>query len=74
MTGAQKRKNVPEGRRPCPICGQFMTSTQHYGNLTDVCQAHGVWVDKDEIRSVLDRIKKDDVQLNLHESQTLTAR
>ncbi|MCW8132490.1 MAG: zf-TFIIB domain-containing protein [Planctomycetota bacterium] len=42
----------PEGQRACPICGQTM-DVQHYGLLKiDVCAAHGVWLDKGELRAV----------------------
>ncbi|MCW8132492.1 MAG: zf-TFIIB domain-containing protein [Planctomycetota bacterium] len=45
-------KHVPEGRRPCPICGDFMKSRKRGLLLVDVCAAHGIWLDKGELRSL----------------------
>lgn len=42
--------------RPCPACGQRMNRTNYArrsGVVLDVCRAHGLWFDKDELRRVL---------------------
>jgi Zn-finger nucleic acid-binding protein len=42
--------------RPCPACGQRMNRTNYAkrsGVVLDVCKAHGLWFDQDELRRVL---------------------
>ena len=42
--------------RPCPACGQRMNRVnyaRHSGVLLDVCKAHGLWFDQDELRRLL---------------------
>lgn len=42
--------------RPCPVCAQRMNRVNYArrsGVVLDVCKAHGVWFDKDELRRVL---------------------
>ena len=55
---------VPEGERNCPICGETMLSTRQHGVLIDVCQAHGLWLDKGELSDVVREIR--DVDIRLH--------
>ena len=42
--------------RPCPVCTQRMNRTNYAkrsGVVLDVCKAHGIWFDQDELRKVL---------------------
>jgi Zn-finger nucleic acid-binding protein len=42
--------------RPCPACRQRMNRVNYAkrsGVILDVCKAHGVWFDRDELRHVL---------------------
>ena len=42
--------------RPCPACGQRMNRVNYArrsGVVLDVCKAHGLWFDQDELRRVL---------------------
>jgi Zn-finger nucleic acid-binding protein len=42
--------------RPCPACGQKMNRVNYArrsGVVLDVCKAHGLWFDQDELRRVL---------------------
>lgn len=42
--------------RPCPTCGQRMNRVNYArqsGVVLDVCKAHGLWFDRDELRRVL---------------------
>ena len=48
---------VPEGQRPCPICGKLMESRTQYDVLMDVCPAHGVWLDGQELQGILFRLQ-----------------
>ncbi len=44
---------VPEGQRPCPICQVVMAQETQHNIVVDVCEAHGVWMDKDEMSKML---------------------
>lgn len=47
---------APVQYRPCPGCGQRMNRVNYAkrsGVVLDVCKAHGIWFDKDELRRVL---------------------
>ena len=61
-TDSANRQVVAEGDRPCPICGEKMVSEKTQGILIDVCEAHGVWMDKGELSSVIRRSKEDAVK------------
>lgn len=41
---------VPEGTRPCPICHQPMQTTSREGETIDLCEAHGIWLDREELQ------------------------
>jgi Zn-finger nucleic acid-binding protein len=45
---------------PCPVCKELMNRVQ-FANcshiIIDVCQQHGVWFDKDELRKVVEFIR-----------------
>jgi Zn-finger nucleic acid-binding protein len=39
----------------CPVCGQEMTKRRSYGEVEiDLCQEHGIWLDKNELMRILD--------------------
>jgi len=45
---------------PCPQCGQIMTPTQfsrRSGVIIDICRAHGVWFDREELRHIIEFIR-----------------
>jgi Zn-finger nucleic acid-binding protein len=45
---------------PCPKCGQIMTPTQfsrRSGVIIDICRAHGVWFDREELRRIIEFIR-----------------
>lgn len=44
---------VPEGQRPCPICGARMQSVRRAGEVIDVCADHGVWLDRWELERLV---------------------
>ena len=44
---------VPEGQRPCPICGERMQSVRRAGEVIDVCADHGVWLDRWELERLV---------------------
>ena len=47
---------APVQYRPCPVCAQRMNRTNYAkrsGVVLDVCKAHGIWFDRDELRKVL---------------------
>jgi Zn-finger nucleic acid-binding protein len=51
---------VPHGERPCPICGNKMVVDDELGIQTDVCSAHGVWLDIDELTAIISRVRSQD--------------
>jgi Zn-finger nucleic acid-binding protein len=46
--------------RKCPLCGRLM-NRKHYahrsGVIVDVCRPHGVWLDADELRRIIEFIR-----------------
>jgi len=40
---------VAEGARRCPICSSLMQTVRREGDSIDVCEDHGVWLDRDEL-------------------------
>ena len=48
---------VPAGERPCPICRQKMDQEVQFGVCVDVCQSHGVWLDRSELHTIVSRIR-----------------
>lgn len=47
---------APVQYRPCPACGQRMNRVNYArrsGVVLDVCKAHGLWFDRDELRRLL---------------------
>jgi Zn-finger nucleic acid-binding protein len=51
----------PVRYRPCPACQQRMNRVNYAkrsGVILDVCRAHGLWFDRDELHQVLTFIEK----------------
>lgn len=63
VLGALPSPSAPSGARlepvqyrPCPACAQRMNRVNYArrsGVVLDVCKAHGIWFDQDELRRVL---------------------
>jgi Zn-finger nucleic acid-binding protein len=49
---------VPEGQRPCPICGRLMETQSRHNHIVDVCHEHGIWLDKDELPAIMARLRQ----------------
>jgi Zn-finger nucleic acid-binding protein len=48
------RKQVDEGRRACPRCGDLLSVTCHKGINLDQChKCKGIWFDRGEIQSIM---------------------
>ena len=48
------------GYVPCPVCKNLMTRSQfsrRSGIVIDLCRAHGVWFDRDELRHIIEFIR-----------------
>jgi Zn-finger nucleic acid-binding protein len=46
---------------PCPACNRLMTRMNFArcsGVIVDVCKGHGTWFDRDELRAILEFIRK----------------
>lgn len=53
--------NEPVRYWPCPVCGDFMSRVNfagHSGIILDVCRAHGVWLDNEELDQVRQFIQR----------------
>lgn len=48
---------VPEGQRPCPICGKIMMGESNRGVRVDVCEEHGIWLDSGELPKIIAAIR-----------------
>ena len=48
---------VPEKERSCPICGELMHVKMIKGVSGDVCEEHGIWLDKGEFTKITRKIK-----------------
>lgn len=59
--------NIPEAELPksfryvrCPICAEFMLRVNfatYSGVVIDVCQAHGIWFEKNELQRIINFIR-----------------
>lgn len=63
---------VPHGERPCPICGQQMVVDEEEGIQTDVCPQHGVWLDLGELRTIISRVRSQEIRT--HDRAVRTAK
>ena len=64
-TDRTNREVVPEGQRQCPICHELMTSVHEKGVLIDLCEEHGMWLDKDELRAIVRRSQESETDAEL---------
>lgn len=48
---------VPPGQRECPICKRPMLVEVESGVHVDVCNDHGVWLDRGELPAIISRIR-----------------
>ena len=60
-TDLSNRCVVPEGQRRCPICEYRMTSAHEKGVRIDICDDHGMWLDKGELRAIVRRSQQSDL-------------
>ena len=44
-----------ETKRACPVCAELMQSESRDDVTVDVCDAHGIWLDKGELEALLER-------------------
>lgn len=49
MLSPDNAKVVPEGQRSCPICKAPMQTKHRDAETIDVCDEHGVWLDRHEL-------------------------
>jgi Zn-finger nucleic acid-binding protein len=46
---------TPRGERKCPICGGQMRYEVQGGVEVDVCDEHGIWLDRGELAAIIRR-------------------
>jgi len=63
---------VPEGNRKCPICGKLMVPNEKEGVSVDICEKHGIWLDKKELPRIIYRVKYN--ERNAHNLETKRAK
>ena len=52
---------------PCPQCGQLMNRMNFAhcsGVIVDVCRGHGTWFDRDELREIIEFIRRGGLELS----------
>lgn len=52
---------------PCPQCGQLMNRMNFArcsGVIVDVCRAHGTWFDREELREIIEFIRRGGLELS----------
>lgn len=49
LVSPDNAKMVPEGKRGCPICKAPMQTQRNEAETIDVCEEHGVWLDRFEL-------------------------
>lgn len=54
---SSNEKLVPPGERPCPICQKHMAVEFQHGVGIDVCEAHGIWLDRGELPGIAGQIR-----------------
>jgi Zn-finger nucleic acid-binding protein len=58
MPAENAKKHEREQARPCPVCGETMVFKQVLFNTVDICEDHGIWLDKGELESIISRLKR----------------
>ena len=57
---------------PCPQCGQLMNRINFAhcsGVIVDVCKGHGTWFDRDELREIIEFIRRGGLELSRHKEK-----
>lgn len=58
MTGETSKPNDQEQPRRCPVCGETMEFKIVHLNKVDICEDHGIWLDKGELESIISRLRR----------------
>jgi Zn-finger nucleic acid-binding protein len=72
MTNSNAEDGITEveaydGSRLCPVCGRRMEQQVYRKAQIEVCEQHGVWLDKGELESILEaQAKRAASRLRLH--------
>lgn len=64
-------RSEPVSYWPCPVCGDFMNRVNFAGTsgiVLDVCRAHGVWLDQEELDEVRQFIQRSGAHRACHTS------
>ncbi|MBI2972127.1 MAG: zf-TFIIB domain-containing protein [Candidatus Aenigmarchaeota archaeon] len=43
----------------CPVCNKRMEAREIRGIMTDVCNEHGIWLDRGELEKIMEKIKQE---------------
>jgi Zn-finger nucleic acid-binding protein len=58
MLTEDSKKDDPQYRKSCPVCGEPMVVEQVLRTKVDVCEGHGLWLDEGELESIITRLRK----------------
>lgn len=58
MSGLPWQERAAPSARACERCAQPLRAVALYGVALDRCDAHGVWLDRDELAQVLDEARR----------------
>ena len=58
MNNVRSPEPAPEGERACPACGYRMLLDRTAGITMDVCEEHGVWLDKGELETIVAKVEE----------------
>lgn len=58
MTEEDSVQEKRQSSRPCPVCGETMDSENKYLNEVEVCENHGIWLEKGQLESIVARVKR----------------
>lgn len=56
--------NEHEATRSCPVCSKEMRQDQKESVTIDVCEEHGIWLDKGELPTIISKIRLRQFRIN----------
>jgi Zn-finger nucleic acid-binding protein len=54
--GTARPEPIPERALLCPVCGSALRVEARDGIAVDVCDEHGIWLDRGELQSIVTRL------------------
>ena len=54
-SGKPSAEERAKGDRPCPVCRGVMSLARKGKTAIDVCEEHGIWLDRGELEAIVKR-------------------